>query len=80
MGNVQRTAAQYDAFAYWYDRYFADKREARLRGEPCAPELEALLAELPAKAAVLDCACGPGSMVLGLAQARLSRLRHGYQH
>ncbi len=64
----QRTAAEYDALADAYDRYFTDKRDALFRDGPASSALEELLAALPSSAAILDCACGAGSLTLSLAR------------
>jgi ubiquinone/menaquinone biosynthesis C-methylase UbiE len=59
--------AQYDAFAEIYDRYFSDKLEESLKANtPLSATLQQALEQIESYGAVLDCACGPGHLVLGL--------------
>jgi SAM-dependent methyltransferase len=69
MNQVAQIAAQYDALAEVYDRFFADKLAEMMN--VCAPlpeDLQRALQQAGPAAAVLDCACGPGRLVLGLAK------------
>jgi len=69
MDNVARIAAQYDAFAEVYDRFFSDKLAELLNVDAPLPEdLQRALQQAGPSAAILDCACGPGRLVLGLAK------------
>jgi len=69
MGNVARIAAQYDAFAEVYDRFFSDKLAELLNVDvPLPADLHHALQQAGPWAAILDCACGPGRLVLGLAK------------
>jgi 2-polyprenyl-3-methyl-5-hydroxy-6-metoxy-1,4-benzoquinol methylase len=62
-----KTAAEYDAFARAYDRYFSERLAALQRGEYTrSTSLEALF-EHREPTAILDCACGPGHLALELA-------------
>ena len=71
MSNMTRaertTAAQYDALAGFYDRYFSERLTAPRRGEYTrSASLDALLERLSATD-ISDCACGPGHLALELA-------------
>jgi SAM-dependent methyltransferase len=69
MDHVARIAAQYDALAEVYDRFFSDKLAELLNVHaPLREDLQRALQQAGPSAAILDCACGPGRLVLGLAK------------
>jgi 2-polyprenyl-3-methyl-5-hydroxy-6-metoxy-1,4-benzoquinol methylase len=61
---LRRVSGEYDTLAEVYDWLVP---EALLEPEGSAAVFEAVLAELPSAARVLDCACGTGTLAVGLA-------------
>ena len=67
MSSTAAVAAQYDAFAEVYARFFSDKLTDLLNVDSSLPtQLKDALERTGPSATVLDCACGPGRLVLGL--------------